>query len=144
MPKTGKSAGIQVWPIIVFALVGAVAWLALSVFIEAGIAKPVQFNLKQGSGLRSAARQLQAAGILESAWRFELLARVMGAESRLQAGNYEIAGGISPFALLQKITSGEYRQDKLTIVEGWTFAQLRAARLSRSEKLLPLARLCTR
>jgi len=65
--------------------------------------------------------------VLESRWRFELLARAMGTENRIQAGNYEVSVGITPYALLQKITSGDHRQDKLTIVEGWTFAQLRAA-----------------
>jgi len=87
----------------------------------------VQFSLKQGSGLRSAARQLQASGVLESAWRFEILARVLGTENRIQAGNYEVTDRITPYALLQKITSGDHRQDKLTIVEGWTFVQLRQA-----------------
>lgn len=127
MPKDARTGGIHVWPMLLFTLAGAAVWLALSVFIEFDIARPVQFSLKQGSGLRSAARQMQAAGVLESAWRFEIMARVLGSESRLQAGNYEITAPISPYALLQKVTSGDYRQDKLTLVEGWTFAQLRAA-----------------
>lgn len=127
MPKRTDGRRVHVWPMLVFALFAALAWLALSNFIEINIAKPQQFSLKQGSSLRAVARQMQAAGVVGSAWQFELLARVVGAEGRLQAGNYEVTGPISPWALLQKITSGEHRQDKLTIVEGWNFSQLRAA-----------------
>lgn len=127
MPKSAKRKGIRLWPLLLLVLAGAALWLAAANFIAVEISKPVQFSLKQGSGLRSAARQLQAAGVLDSAWRFELLARALGTENRIQAGNYEITTGITPYALLQKVTSGDHRQDKLTIVEGWSFAQLRAA-----------------
>ena len=127
MPKTAKRKGSWFWRLLFLALVGVTAWFVATNFIAREIAQPLQFSLKQGSGLRSASRQLQAAGVVDSAWRFEWLARVSGVENRIQAGNYEITAGISPYTLLQKVTSGDHRQDKLTIVEGWTFAQLRAA-----------------
>jgi UPF0755 protein len=127
MPKRIDRRRFRFWPMLGFALVAALAWLVLSNFVATEVAQPVQFSLKQGSGLRVAARHMQAAGVLGSAWRFELLARALGTEGRVQAGNYEVTGPVSPWDLLQKITSGEHRQDKLTIVEGWNFAQLRAA-----------------
>ena len=102
-------------------------WLAATTFIENELPAPVQFSLKQGSGLRSVARQLQNAGVVDFWLRFELLARAWGLENRIQAGNYEIFGTISPYGLLQKVTSGEHRQDKIIIVEGWNFSQLKAA-----------------
>lgn len=103
------------------------AWLAAYSFIDLAINKPLQFSLKQGSSLRSAARQMQAAGALDSPWQFELLARIFGHAGRIQAGNYEISGAITPFALLRKITSGNRSQDRITLVEGWTLVQIRAA-----------------
>lgn len=127
MPKSAKKKGVRLWLSLLLAVVAAAVWLASSYFIAIEVSNPLQFSVKQGSGLRSAARQMQAAGVLDSAWRFELLARALGTEHRIQAGNYEVSGGITPYALLQKITSGDYSQDKLTIIEGWTFAQLRAA-----------------
>jgi len=45
----------------------------------------------------------------------------------VQAGNYEITGNISPYLLLRLITSGPHGQDQITVVEGWTFRQLRDA-----------------
>jgi UPF0755 protein len=96
-------------------------------FSSLTIDKPLQFSLRQGSSLRSVTRQMQAAGVLDSAWKFELLVRIFGYASRIQAGNYELGASITPFALLKKITSGDRSQDRITFVEGWTLAQLRAA-----------------
>lgn len=127
MAKKSKRGGNRGWLIVLLLLVAAALWVVAPVFMPLKTDKPLPFTLKQGSGLRSASRQLEAAGVLESAWRFELLARSKGLENRIQAGNYEITGAISPWSLLIKVTSGDHRQDKFTIVEGWSFAQLRAA-----------------
>lgn len=103
------------------------AWLAFYGWTEMSIASPLQFSLKEGSSLRSAARQMQAAGALNSPWQFEVLARLSGHAGRVQAGNYEVRSALSPFALLEMITSGAHGLDKITVVEGWTFSQMRAA-----------------
>ena len=58
----------------------AATWLAATTFIENELPAPVQFSLKQGSGLRSVARQLQNAGVVDFWLRFELLARAWGLE----------------------------------------------------------------
>jgi len=127
MPKTIGTKTIRIIGIVLLVIAILLLWLVGANFIPKELEKPAQFSLKHGSSLRSAARQLRVAGVLESPWRFEILARLRGFEDRIQAGNYEITGGLSPWALLQKVTSGDHRQDKLTIVEGWTFAQLRTA-----------------
>lgn len=111
----------------VLAAAVAAAWLIGYGFSDLAVAKPLQFSLRQGSSLRSAARQMRAAGVLDSIWQFELLARVFGDANRIQAGNYELGGSITPLALLRKLTSGDRRQDQITLVEGWTLTQMRAA-----------------
>ena len=103
------------------------AWLIGFGWSDLSITTPVQFSLKQGSSLRSSARQLQAAGVLDSPWQFEVLARLNGDASRVQAGNFEITGKLTPLALLGMITSRVHGQDKITLIDGWTFIQLRAA-----------------
>lgn len=105
----------------------AAIWFVSYPFSRVPIDKPLQFSLSQGSSLRSAAHQMQAAGVLDSPWKFELMVRIFGYAGRIQAGNYELGGDITPFALLKKITSGDRSQDRITFVEGWTFAQLRTA-----------------
>jgi UPF0755 protein len=114
------------WPAVTLVAVFA-AWLVGYGYAGLEIGKTLQFSLKQGSSLRSAARQMQTAGVLDSPWQFELLARIFGDASRIQAGNYELGGNITPLALLRKITSGDRSQDQITLVEGWTLVQMRAA-----------------
>ena len=115
------------WLPFIAVMVAALLWLVGGNFIATEITTPIQFSLKHGSGLRSASRQLEAAGVVASSWRFELLARAAGLGGRIQAGNYDISTDITPYQLLLKVTSGDHRQDKLTVLEGWTFRQLRAA-----------------
>ena len=103
------------------------AWFLGYGYTDIAIGKPLQFSLKHGSSLRSAAQQMQAAGALRSPRQFELLARLYGVSNRIQAGNYELGGALTPVALLRKITSGDRTQDRITFVEGWTLAQVRAA-----------------
>jgi len=103
------------------------AWLIGYGLIETNVATPLQFSLKEGSSLRSAARQMNEAGVLASPWQFEVLGRLSQHATHVQAGNYEVRDAISPYKLLQMITSGVRGQDKLTVVEGWTFNQLREA-----------------
>jgi len=103
------------------------AWFVGYGFSDLAIDKPLQFSLKHGSSLRGAARQMQAAGVIHTPRQFELLARILDDANRIQAGNYEIGGAITPFALLRKLTSGDRSQDRITFVEGWTLGQMRAA-----------------
>jgi UPF0755 protein len=46
---------------------------------------------------------------------------------RLHAGEYALTPGLTPTTLLQKMAAGDVLQHHFTIVEGWTFHQLRGA-----------------
>ena len=102
------------------------AWLVGYGWSDLAVKPPAPFSLKHGSSLRSAARQMQAAGVLDSPWQFELLARISGDAARVQAGNYEIRDRLTPIALLEMITSGARGQDQITFIEGGTLGQMRA------------------
>jgi UPF0755 protein len=65
--------------------------------------------------------------------------RVSGASRYLKAGNYSVEGAVTPRQLARRLVEGEETQFAVTIVEGWTFAQMRAA-LARAEHLKPLTR----
>ena len=88
---------------------------------------PFEFTLEQGSSLNSVAQEMRQAGLLEQAWPFVWLARLRGRSSQLKAGNYSLDHAISPLELLEVITKGEVTQRQISIIEGWTFKQLRAA-----------------
>jgi UPF0755 protein len=91
------------------------------------VQSPLQFSLKQGSSLRSAAQQMADAGVLAKPAVFVVFARLMGEAGNIKAGNYEVERPITPLGLLRKITEGDYTQDVITVVEGWSFQQMRKA-----------------
>jgi UPF0755 protein len=90
-------------------------------------ALPAEFEVPPGTGLRATARLLEEAGIEVQPLHFELLARATGRTTAVKAGNYELTGPTSPAELLDKLTRGAVTQAEIRIIEGWTFAQLRAA-----------------
>jgi len=88
---------------------------------------PYEFSLKQGSSLKSAARQMKQAGVLSSDTAFVLLARVLGKSAQIKPGNYQIDKSLSPLQLLEVISKGRVEQSDIAFIEGWSFRQLRAA-----------------
>jgi UPF0755 protein len=90
-------------------------------------ALPVEFEIPAGIGLRGAARRLEQAGIDIGRRRFEALARALGTTQDIKAGYYRIAAPMSPLEILDKLERGDVVQSELVLLEGWTFAQVRAA-----------------
>jgi UPF0755 protein len=88
---------------------------------------PVDFSIKPGSSLRSATRQMLESGVELNAWQFNLLGRLLGKAGTIKAGSYEVGRGITPLALLDKLSAGDVTQIELALIEGWTFRQMRAA-----------------
>lgn len=50
-----------------------------------------------------------------------------GQSRKLRAGSYELARGNTPLDLLRKLTRGEESLKVVTLIDGWTFKQFRAA-----------------
>ena len=81
-----------------------------------------------GTALPGVLHELEGQGIHTGSllyWR--ALARQMGVAGKLHAGEYALPPGLTPHALLAKMAAGEVIQHHFTIVEGWTFAQVREA-----------------
>ncbi len=128
MKKTINRRVLQLALVLVACAGAALGWLGYYAnSVRAPAQTPLQFNLKAGSSLRSAAQQMVDAGVLDEAARFVLLARLLGEAGNIKAGNYEVEGPFTPLRLLRKITEGDYTQDVITFVEGWTFRQIRKA-----------------
>lgn len=90
-------------------------------------AQPIEFSLNEGISLSAAARQMQQSGALPNEWQFVWLARLSGKSRQIKAGNYQLESGVTLLGLLNIITKGQVAQGELSIIEGWTFNQLRAA-----------------
>ena len=89
-------------------------------------ATPFEFSLKQGSSLKAMARDMRQAGLLEQDWAFVWLARLLGKSGQLKAGRYELQHPVTPLELLNILDKGLVVQGQVSVIEGWTFRQLRA------------------
>lgn len=86
-----------------------------------------RYVVSPGSSLRQLARGLAQRGILEHPRYLVWLGRWEGAAHQLQAGEYVIEPGTTPRQLMAMLVAGKVRLHALTVVEGWSFAQLMEA-----------------
>ena len=105
--------------------VGGFAWWAGQPVI--GQEPAIEFTISKGSGASAAGQQMAAAGVPIQPLMFNLLARVSGKSGQLKAGTYELKPGTTPVRLIDQLVRGEFAQESLTIIEGWTFRQMRQA-----------------
>ena len=87
----------------------------------------IDFTVASGSSVGAAAQQMEKAGVPVNPVLFALLARVTGQSARIKAGSYELKPGTTPRRLLTQLVRGEFAQEAVTIIEGWTFRQMRDA-----------------
>jgi UPF0755 protein len=123
---------VRIRSLLILALAAALlaaGWTAWFLWRPLGFdAEAREVEIARGASLRSVAVQLREAGILNDAWRFELLGRALGRGSALKAGSYLIEPDWSALELLEAITDGtRARLDRVALVEGWTFRQVRSA-----------------
>ena len=90
----------------------------------------IPFTITPGSGAHAAGQQIADAGVPIVPILFNLLARVEGKTSKIKAGSYELKPGTTPQRLITQLARGEFAQESLTIIEGWTFRQMRMAMAS--------------
>lgn len=123
---------------------GAVAtaawvWRDYRAFADAplriGPAEPA-FDLARGTAFNRIVQDLTARGLADAPpayWR--LLAAEMDVAGRLKAGEYALEPGLTPRRLLERMAAGRVLQHYVTLVEGWTFRDVRAV-LARATPLV--------
>ncbi|HTS22389.1 MAG TPA: endolytic transglycosylase MltG [Casimicrobiaceae bacterium] len=89
--------------------------------------RPFTFTVRSGESLRAVARGLTGAGVLPADWTLIALARIERVDRAIKAGNYEVPAGTTLDGLLAKLTQGDVTQTSFTIVEGWSWRDLREA-----------------
>jgi UPF0755 protein len=115
---------------ILVVLAGAAAWLSFDRWLDAPMAigdGPLRIDVPPGQPFSVTARDLARRGAIDHARLLEAYAHVRGADARVRAGEYEVPAGTSPRQLLVLLESGAVVRRAITIVEGWTFRDLRRA-----------------
>ncbi|KQM40956.1 endolytic transglycosylase MltG [Sphingomonas sp. Leaf10] len=105
-------------------IVGLLAIGALFFVIQSwGGAGPAERTLTvtvpQGTSLAAAAEKLEEAGAIRSAGRFRLLARFLGSDEPIRAGEYRIPKGLSQADVLKLLQGGKTLQRFVMVPEGW-------------------------
>ncbi|MGH8855147.1 MAG: endolytic transglycosylase MltG [Telluria sp.] len=111
----------------VTAVAGFSYWARSPITSDATPQPLIEFSINPGSGVGAAAQQMARAGVPVNPQLFNLLARLTGQAGKIKAGSYELKPNTSPRALLRQLVRGEFAQEAVTIIEGWTFRQMRSA-----------------
>ncbi len=91
-------------------------------------------DVPAGSSPTGVLNRLQADGVIKDAFWLRLYWRFNLQRQSLHSGEYRMAPGMNAESLLDLWQKGEVVQYSVTLVEGWTFRQVRAA-LARQVKL---------
>lgn len=101
------------------------------------ISAPMVLSLAPGSSFQGLPRQLAALGLAREHWHWRWYGRLH--QPTLRAGEYWIEPGMTLEQLVHDLSAGAVRRHRLTIVEGWTVAELRA-KLASDARLTPHSR----
>jgi UPF0755 protein len=105
-------------------------WQDYRGFLDTPLHLPSQgliYAVKPGRNARQIAADLNAKQVLDAPLYLRLYARQSGLAPKIRAGEYRIEQGMTPRDLLALLVSGRTVQYPLTLLEGWTFAQVRQA-----------------
>ena len=106
-------------------------WISRDLPLEAST---IELAIEPGTPVRQIAEQVSVAGVDVSPSLLYWMFRLSGQARLIRAGNYEITPGVSAWQLLQKLARGEESLQAVTLIEGWTWRQWRAA-LDKAEFL---------
>lgn len=93
----------------------------------------VDLSIEPGTLPREVARAVNDAGVDVNPTLLYAWFRFSGQARDIKAGSYELPQGLSAYALLAKLARGEEALRAVTLVEGWTFRQFRAALAKETE-----------
>lgn len=96
----------------------------------------VDLEIEPGTPASGVADVIVASGADAPAIFLHAWFRFSGQARLIKAGSYELVPGTTPRKLLSMLVRGEEALKSVTLVEGWTFNQVRAA-LQKAEQLAP-------
>jgi len=94
----------------------------------------VDISIEPQTPVRGIAQAAVDAGVEVEPWLMYAFFRASGQSRKLRAGSYEINEGNTALDVLRKLTRGEESLRAVSLIDGWTFRQFRAA-LNKAEGL---------
>ncbi len=117
----------------------AVCVVAAFAYYQWSIERPLSpgdqtYVIERGQSVRHLAQTLRERGVIKEAYSLVVLARVEGVASQIKAGEFRFEEGTNLRSILKQTVKGAVVDYALTILEGWTFAQMRQA-IADAEKI---------
>ena len=84
------------------------------------------FTISPGQDFSSVTNDLAREGIITHPTKFKLIARRVGHDKQIKAGEYLLSPALTPRQVLEKLVNGTVRFFRLTIPEGYTLEQIAA------------------
>jgi UPF0755 protein len=135
MAKSWRRRILPLVAVVVLALVGA--YLGARWYVNE---RPLpmrddkaEFRVKPGASARGVAQAVRDAGVGVNDIAFEALARATGVTQSLRAGRYTIERGTTLAQLIARLRAGDVMRERLTVVEGITFREMRALLAATAE-----------
>lgn len=111
--------------IINFVLFALLTWLVEGwIYGEGNSYSNTHVIINKGNGSSVVAEKLKNSGVIDKAWLFKVVARFMGLDKKLKAGEYVFEAHTSMYDVLTKLANGDVIYRKITLAEGLTSAQM--------------------
>ena len=96
-------------------------------------AKPmtnIEVSVLRGDSFANIASRLESQHLIHSAQWLKLYAIINGLDNQVKMGRYDLSGQLSAVDILQILVTGKSKQNRMTIIEGWRFKDLKQALLN--------------
>ena len=111
----------------VAAAAGGYAYWQSRLTAPIAVEEPTLYQVPAGAGFHQVIRDLEAQGVIEDAWAYQVLARIEPDQvPRLRVGEYRLMPGMNGLEVMALLGSNNVVTYSLTVPEGWTFRQMRA------------------
>ena len=120
MTSIGKILGIPVLLVLILGM-GVYAYYYLP---YDDLKQPVRLVVPEGATLDQTAKLLDDRGVVRFPFVFSQMARLLGKDRDIRAGEYSFHSSMSPRDVLQRLSRGEVALHKITIPEGLTVRQV--------------------
>jgi len=123
-----KALQVTIFLVLILMLAGIYGWQQYRAFLGQPLSIApggAVLNVDSGMSGKAVIARLAEQGLSEYGWRWRLLLRLH--PSVFKTGEYRLEPGLKPRELLRKLTIGDVIRYRFTIVEGWTYRQLRNA-----------------
>ncbi|TSA22539.1 MAG: endolytic transglycosylase MltG [Betaproteobacteria bacterium] len=127
----GRLIRLSFWGAIAF--LAWAAWILLQPVADARV--PYEFTVRRGQSLSGVVHELAARGAIVQPWVLTAYGRLTGQAAQIKPGVYRVEQPLSPYALFNKMVSGDRLLVKVTLIEGWNLDQVRAV-LARQDHLV--------